>query len=254
MKNHLYIAMLTLACCSASMAEPSGRVEELRHQGDTAFNQFDNMAAFGFYEQAWQLSDKQDASLLARLTWTANNVGEDLASKESERYFEKAIIYSQNLKKLAPDNPETWFLSAITSGNLGLYRGGKQKVTLSRHVAEDAQKAIDLDPDYAPAYVTLGVYYREVATLNPILRGIAKSLLGGLPSGTLADSETMLLTGIEKDPSSGYAHYQLAKTYKAMKQPQKELAAYKKLLTLPDTDHEEPKFKQEAKAYIKDLE
>lgn len=253
MKTYV-LSVIIIGCIASALVCAAADIVELREQGDKAFDQFDNITALQFYEKAWSLSDKQDAELLSRLTWTCNNVGEDLDKKKSEPYFEKAIEYSKELKKLAPEDPQTWFLSAITSGNLGLHRGGKQKVTLSRHVAQDAQKAIEIDPDYAPAYVTLGVYYREVATLNPVLRTIAKKLLGGLPSGTLADSEQMLRKGIEKDPSSGYAHYQLAKTYKAMKQPDKAVPEYKILLSLPESDHEEPKFKQEAKTYIQDLE
>jgi tetratricopeptide (TPR) repeat protein len=243
--------MVMFLLCSVQ-AVPTATKLDLVQKGDAAFDRFDNSAALGYYEKAWEL-DKTDAELLARLTWTCNNVGEDLDSKKSEEYFEKAIAYSKILKEMDPENPRTWFLSAITSGNLGLYRGGKQKVTLSRHVAEDAQRSIDIDPDYAPAYVTLGVYYREVATLNVVLRTIAKKILGGLPSGTLEDSEKMLLTGIEKDPTSGYAEYQIAKTYEAMDENEKAILHYKKLLALPATDHQIPSFKEEAKKRIAKL-
>jgi len=237
---------------SSNLALAQDDVAELRRQGDEAFDRFENLTALGYYEKAW-LIDKQDPQLLSRLTWTCNNVGEDLDSKESELYFEKAIAYSEELKELAPDDSLTWFLSAITSGNLGLHRGGKQKVTLSRHVAEDAQKCIALDPDYAPGYVVMGVYYREVASLNPFLRLIAKRLLGGLPSGTLEDAESMLLQGVEKDPKSGYAYFQLATTYEAMKEPAKAIANYQKMIELPVTDHQDPTFKEVAKERIDKL-
>jgi hypothetical protein len=245
----LWIALVGVVAAVSVYGASDGRVAELRLQGDKAFDAFDNVTALGYYESAWQL-DGEDATLLARLTWTCNNVGEDLGSKESEQYFEKAIGYIEALKRLAPDEAQTWFLSAITSGNLGLHRGGKQKVTLSRHVAEDAERCITLDPDYAPGYVTLGVYYREVATLNVILRTIASKLLGGLPAGTLEEAEQMLLKGAEKDPASGYAQYELARTYEAMARPDDAVVHYRKLLELPATDHEIPKFKEAARTRI----
>ena len=191
---------------------------------------------------------------LTELTWSYNNVGEDLASDASELYFEKAVEHAEKLKKLAPERALTWFLSAISNGNLGLHRGGKQKVTLSRNVRSDALKAIELDPEFSPGYVVLGVYYREVATLNWALKAIAKSMLGGLPSGSLEDAKEMLLKGVEKDPRSVYAQYQLAVTYETTKKKKAEaLAAYKQVVALPATDHEDAKFKKIAAERIKEL-
>ncbi|MCK5805787.1 MAG: hypothetical protein KAI66_23350 [Lentisphaeria bacterium] len=228
-------------------------LEELVRKGDTLYAAFDNRKALVYYQKAWELAP-QDAELLTKLTWTCNNVGEDLDSKASEPYFSLAIVYAEKLKKLAPKSSLTWFLSAIVNGNLGLHRGGKQKVTLSRHVAEDAKKAIALDPNFSPGYVVLGVYYREVATLNWALRMAAKHLLGGLPSGTLKQAEQMLLTGIKKEPGNVYAHYQLAITYEVMKKPKKAVTYYRNVVRLPVVDHQDPVFKKKSKARISELE
>jgi Tfp pilus assembly protein PilF len=226
--------------------------EELAKQGDEYYAQFENRKAFDAYKKAYGLKP-DDADILAKLTWSCNNIGEDLDSKESEKYFEQAAEYAKELEKLAPKSAKTYFLLAITKGNLAIYRGGKEKVRLSRNVEKDAKKAIQLDPDYSPPYAALGVYYREVATLNWALKMFAKHLLGGLPDGTLADAEKMFRKAIEKDPGNVYAHYQLGLTYEEMDQPKKAVGEYHKVLELPIVDHQDPIFRKESRERLAKL-
>ncbi|MBN2451797.1 MAG: tetratricopeptide repeat protein [Lentisphaeria bacterium] len=224
-------------------------VEDLVAKGDAAFDAFDNRSAMEYYREAYRQSPR-DVRLLTRLTWACNNVGEDLDSKASEPYFEEAVRYAEALGTLAPERAETHFLLAISSGNLALYKGGREKVRLSRHVERDAKRAIAIDPGYSPAYAALGVYYREVATLNWALKLLAKSLLGGLPDGTLGMAEEMFLTAIEKDAANAYAHYQLAVTYEVMKEPRKAAVYYRKVLEIPVADHQDPVFQRQARARL----
>lgn len=252
--KHFFLAtaimVVARGICLAGKQED---LQNLQQKGDAAFDQFDNKKALTYYEKALSL-DPQNAYLLNKLTWTCNNVGEDLASKESEGYFTKAIAYAEKLKKVAPQKAETWFLVAISHGNLGLFSGGKKKVAGARRVVNAAEKCLELDPDYAPGYVTLGIYYREVAGVNGLLRAFANRFYGGLPTGTLEDAERMIMKGIIKDPKSLYAYYQLAKTYEEMDDEKKALICYRKVLELPVTEHQDPEFKKEAGARIKKLE
>ena len=53
---------------------------------------------------------------------------------------------------------------------------------LAREVGREARRAAELDPrDFAP-FTVLGVLERELATWNPLLRGFAGALFGGLPA------------------------------------------------------------------------
>lgn len=91
-----------------------------------------------------------------------------------------------------------------------------------------ARKAIQLNPRLARAYAVLGIFYREVAGLNWFERAFASTLAYGLPEATYEDSEKMLLKAIELDPSSLFAHYQLALTYEKTGRLDQERAILKK--------------------------
>ena len=225
----------------------------LMEQADALHAQFKDLAACPFYEEALK-QNPTDAVVLVKLAWACNNAGEDLNSRESEAYYEKAVQYAETLRPLAPTNAETFFLLAMTKGNLALFRGGKQKVALSRTLREDALKSISLDPAYALPHAALGVYYREVATLNWFQRTYAQHLLGGLPEGTLEDSEASLLKSISLDSNSIFAHFQLAETYEAMNQPKKAIGQYQAVLALPIRDHQDTAFRQEATDALKQLQ
>lgn len=221
-------------------------------QGCALFGAFKNREAIPFLERACA-TDPSNAVYLAKLAHAYNNAGEDLDNRESEPFYEKAVTTAERLRALAPDKPETYWLLGMNYGNLALFRGGKQKVTLSRNIEAMGRKGIETDPAYSPNYAVLGVYYREVALLNPILRAFAQHLMGGLPSGSLADAEKMFLLSIEKDPASQYPRFQLALTYEKMKQPAKALARYREILAMSVTDHQDPRWQARARARLKEL-
>jgi len=238
LSRSLLAAVLTAVTAVAAVGG-----EGLVQQGDRHAAAFENAKALECYRKAYATAP-DDADLLTKLTWAYNNVGEDLASKASEAYFEEAVRHAEALERLAPTRASTYVLLAITRGNLALHRGGRQKVVLSRTLEHDARRAIELDPACSPAYATLGIYYREVAGLNWFLRKVAEELLGGLPGGTLEDSERMLSKAIEADPGNVYAHYQMALTLEALKRPAAAREFYGKVLSLPVVDHQDPLFRE----------
>ena len=246
MKTGFLVTFIAAAtACVSAFGEPVDTFERLMAQGDGYHEEFDNRKALSAYKAAYKLRP-EDPEVVQKLAWSYNNVGEDLDSEASEPYFEKAAAYAEKLKTLAADDPVTYFLLAMNYGNLALYRGGKEKVRLSRDVEKNARKAIELDPDYSRPYAVLGVYYREVATLNWVLKMFAQHLLGGLPEGTLTQSENMFLKAIDKDPGNVYAQYQLGLTYEELDKKDKALEQYRKVLALPIIDHRDPYLRKQA--------
>ncbi|MCF6175711.1 MAG: hypothetical protein L3J71_08085 [Victivallaceae bacterium] len=226
---------------------------ELLAKGDQAYNKFDNITARKYYRQAYNMDPNNYAALL-KLTAACNNIGEDSTDKELAKiYFLKAIKFARKLVKKYPKKAEAYFYLAMTYGNLSLYRSGRGKAEAGRNIEKYAKQAIALDPNYSPAYVTLGIYYREVANLGWFTRTIAKTLGGGLPTGTMAMSGRMLEIAVAKAPKTIYPRYQLAVTLEMMKKNSEALAAYRKVLKLAITDHQDAEKQRIAAQKIEEL-
>jgi tetratricopeptide (TPR) repeat protein len=225
-------------------------------QGDKYYSKFNNLDAIREYEKAYRLSPN-GFDVLSKLANAYNDYGEDLKDSNSdgaETYFEDAIKYAEILKSKYPTRAESYFLVASAYGNLALYKGGKDKVRLARNLEKYAKKAIELDPNFAPAYVVLGIYYRETATLNVIQRTFATAFLGGLPEGSLNDSVRELLKAEKLSPESIFTHFELAETYEKLNEEDKAISEYRRVLDLPLSDHQDKMKKQEAGRRIRKLE
>lgn len=237
----------TTAAAPAEAALPGAYLK-----GMELFKAFKNKEAIPLFETAAKQAP-QSVEVRVRLTYAYNNTGEDLDNKESEPYYAKAVASAEELMKMAPDRAESYFLLSMCYGNLALFKGGKEKVRLSRNIEQVARKGTEIDPKYSNNYAVLGVYYREVALLNPVLRTFAKYLLGGLPSGTLEMAEQNFSKSIELDTTNVYGTYQLAATYEKMRQPDKAIALYKKVLAMPVGDHRDPFWRDSATKRLEEL-
>lgn len=219
---------------------------QLVRKGDEYYSKFDNTDALKEYEKAYEQRPDSEQALM-KLTRAYNDIGEeykDQKSPEAVDYFQKGIELAEKMKDKYPQDPETYFYLAITRGNLAMFKGGKDKVKLGRDVESYAKKAIELDPNFGPAYVALGVYYREVANLNWFLKKFAAAFFGGLPVGTNEDSLKMLYRAKELLPNIVYVEYELGKTYRAMGEKEKMREHFQRALSLPDTDHRDEFFKK----------
>ncbi len=101
--------------------------------------------------------------------------------------------------------------------------------------------------------MVLGIYYREIANLNRVLKAFAKVFFGGLPGGSNEDAEQSLLKALELKPGYINAHFQLAKTYEKMKDKDKAIAHYETLLELPILDHQDPAIKIKAEKRLDEI-
>lgn len=213
--------------------------EQLVKQGDLHREHFENLDAAMDYEKAFEIKSSS-FEILKKVIISYNDSGEDyrdLDRTRAEEYFNKAIHYAEISRKKFPEKDENYFLQALVYGNLARFSDGKRKVELARNVEENIKIMIQKRPDFAPSYVVLGVYYREVSELSWLTEQFADKLMGGLPDGSLEESREALEKAVSLDPDVIYAQYELAKTYESLKQYKKAIEHYRKVIDLPVTDH-----------------
>lgn len=159
----------------------SERALRLFREADAA--QPDN--AFILYKIAKQYSD-----LVPDQTTTA----------EQQTYARQGLAYAERASALEPDNAVYVLSLAICHGHLAVVADTRAKVSYSQLIKEEAERALQLDPDYAWAHHVLGRWHYEVAGLGRTARFFAQLLYGGLPPASYEEGITHLERATELEP------------------------------------------------------
>lgn len=201
-------------------------------RGDSAYHTFDNKTALSLYMQAFEADSTAYLTLL-NLSRTHYDFGLDhLAGSDKEKaffHFQASVRHANSLVQHYPDSSRAHFLYAATLGNMALFEGGREKVAIGKLVEIHSRKAIALDSTWAHPYVALGIYHREVASLNWLERTLAKVFYGRLPDTSLQTALSYLKHAEAIRPEFPFLHFELAMTHHMMQQ---ELEARRHLKTL----------------------
>ena len=171
---------IALVLCWLTITPASGQVQSLQNlltAGDARYEAFDNQSALRLYQQALSL-DSTSFEARLKVSRTSYDYGLDLVAENDPEtafgIFEASILHAQKLVAFFPDSAQAHFMLAAMSGNLALFKSGREKILLGRLVEEHSKKAIALDSSLAYPYVSLGIYYRELSRLSWLERGLAK--------------------------------------------------------------------------------
>ncbi len=222
-------------------------------EGDSLYYNFKIEKAFPLYKKAYDLKPFNYNALL-NIVKIYNAVGEfkrkEHNQDEAKTDFNLAINFAAELINLFPDSSLAYTYSAVSYGNLARLTGGKERLNYAREIEKNAKKAVQLDSNNALPYIILGAFYREIARLSWIERIFANMLYGSVPDGTLQDSQKMLKTALEISPNLITANFQMALTYRAMEDKEKEKEYFQKVISLPLFDFRDPYLKKSAERFL----
>lgn len=225
----------------------------LLDSGDTSYCKFDNLTALDQYKRAYgQCPDSYDA--LMKMTRAYIDHGSDMNTKEAIDFFKQGLYLTDILQLRYPDSAQSYFLKAVAAANITRLKKGTQRVKLARVIEYNAKKSIVIAPSFAPAWVLLGGYYREVATANFLLKAFARIFFGGLPEGTLEDSHRTLQKALQLSPGNVYAHLEFARTNAAMGKKNEAIASLRQMQNLPLAWHLDSKLKEEGRQFLVQLQ
>ena len=212
-------------------AYEAGRLEESRTAAETALAQDPNL-----YAAEW---------MLARVLVDLGAMSEDKDQRRS--LFEEAELHARRAVALNP--ADTWGHTylCIAVGRLALFHGGKKKIEIGMEVRDEAQRAIELDPQNHRALHVLARWNREVATLSPFLKVAAKVLYGGIPEGASVDKAVdYFQRAIAAAPEHIHHHLELGITYMGMRRYQEASDEFEVALSLPLRDPNDPEYQADA--------
>ena len=246
------LAFLALVPAAALAQTPTGESPVAR--GDRLMAASRTEAAIEAYRGG--LSDRpDDPELLWKTARAISNLADETPGDDGdEARMEAAVELSRRAVRAGPAISRTHTTLAASLGKLALFRGGKRKVELAREVGREARLAAEIDPrDFAP-FTVLGVLERELATLNPLLRGFAGALFGGVPAASLDRSEALLSRAVRLAPDYVAPHLELARTYVEMDRRTEARAELEKALTLVPRERLDGVLQARSRELLRDLE
>jgi tetratricopeptide (TPR) repeat protein len=220
--------------------------------GDAAYEKFNNIRALDAYTHAFgTCPDNYDATM--KMTRALIDAGEDINAKKSESLFTSGQRYADTLRRRYPDSGQSYFLTAIAAANIAQIKNGMKRVPFAMIIEPNIRKSISHNPHFAPAFVVLGAYCREIALANPLLKMVVRLFYGWVPQGTLVESEQALQEALRLDPGNIYAHLELARTYAATGNKADAIAVLEQMPGLPDAWHQDEKLKKEGGKFLEKM-
>ena len=257
MSRTLPITLALVAMLAPALVAPAARAQ----QPDVAITRGNRLMAEGRTEAAIEAyrsglgSRPDDPALLWKTARAISNLADETPGDDGdEARMEAAVELSRRAVRAGPGISRTHTTLAASLGKLALFRGGKRKLELAREVGREARRAAELDPqDFAP-FTVLGVLERELATLNPLLRGFAGALFGGVPDATLARSKALLERAVRLGPGYVAPHLELARTYAEMDREAEARAELEKALALEPRERLDSVLQARARELLRDLD
>ena len=237
--------LLALACHGAFAANP--QAELLIEQGDAEVRALHATEALGLFDQAAQ-ADPNDIEILLRVSQQCSNlIAQAKTPAEALAYAKRSLDMAQKAVAIAPDNPKAHLALAVAYGRLTDFVDNRTKVEYSRYVKAEADKTLELDPKEDYAYHVLGRWNYAVATLNPMLKLIAKYVYGGMPDASLEEAVRDYKRAIGLAPQRVIHHHELARAYVALGRMEDARKEWETELTLKPEDNEGVKDQKEAR-------
>ncbi|HEY0793134.1 MAG TPA: hypothetical protein VGD78_18865 [Chthoniobacterales bacterium] len=163
----------------------------------------------------------------------------------------QALAYGQAAVAKAPTDGDAHLALAIAYGQMADYVDNRTKMEYSKHVQTEAERAIQLNPKLGDGYEVLARWNFEMATLNPILAGIAQVLYGQLPPASREQSFEYFRKAIASAPDQIGYHAEYARALGKSNRTAEANAEWRKVLQLPAQDAEDRGYQREAIARLK---
>lgn len=252
MIRRLLLVVLFLAGVGPVAAETD--VAALLREAQAAEARFDSARALELYLQADQ-ARPDDARLLQKIARQYSDLVLDQATREAKRaHARKALDYSLRAAALDPRDAVNALSVAISHGKLAAYGDTATKVKYSRLVKAGAERALELDPDYAWAHHILGRWHHEVAELGGTARLFVRLIYGGLPPASPTEAVRHLRRATELEPAEPNHWLELGHALAAAGDKAAARTAWDKGLGLPGRDRHAEPAKQRARAARQALE
>ncbi len=212
--------------------ESPGTFESLISQGDSAYQAFNYDHAISCYESAKQ-QDSSACSLLLKLADAYFYGAYVKPESQQEAFYEKA---QQVLMKAKQDNPRHAGIYARlgqVTGQLALFRGGKEKVKLGLKIKFYADTSLHYNPDHPIGNAVMGIWHYQLANLSFFERFFGGIFFGDIPDGSFDTAAVYLKKAVDLWPHMIYYRYAYAQVLRELDREEEARKQLQTALALP---------------------
>lgn len=227
---------------------------------DAALATVDSLRQAGAFQaartrlQSLRTAHPNSVPVLWRLVYTWADLGQ-ATDDEGQRtsYYENALNVAKAGLAADSSSARAHLAMAVAQGRAALNAGTRERIRRSRAVKQHADRAIAIDSTLDGAYHTRGRWHREVEDLGFFQRTIVKTIYGGLPESSLDQAVADFQRAIALDDRI-FHHLELAKTYRQMDRPEAARRELELAVEMPAREPFDPRYKEEARELLNDLD
>jgi len=210
LSHPLFHCALLLLAAATALARPAVVAEALAAEA-----RLDSRRALDLFLAA-DREQPNDAFILQKIAQQYSDLVVDQPDAAAKKQFaQTALDYALRAAALDPRNPVNVLSLAVCHGKLAVYSDTRTKVQYSRLVKEEAERALELNPDYAWAHHVLGRWHYEVASLGAGARFFVRLFYGGLPDASYDEAIARLRRAVELEPEELNHRLELGFAYAA---------------------------------------
>jgi tetratricopeptide (TPR) repeat protein len=214
-------------------ARAGAELATLIREGDRLDAQRRTAEALAVYRQAEKL-DPQRAEVLHRISKQLGESIQDTSdAAKRQALAAEALGYARRAVAADPRNSNAHLSLAICLGLMTPFQGNKEKIATSKLIETHAKRALELDPGSELAHYVLGAWNQGLASLNPILAGVARVVYGRLPPASHAEAVRHFQRALALNPNRAASWLGLGNAFASQNRTAEARTALERALALP---------------------
>ena len=173
-------------------------------------------------------------------------------SDQTEKETDANLAVELGKKAVAklPNDAQAHIGLAAAYGQLCWFVDAKTRVEYSKAIHTEVNKGLAIDPDNDYGHLILARWNFEMATLNPVLKGIAELVYGQFPPASTQAAITHFKKAIELNPSRVIHHAEYAKALEALGEKEKAHEEWAKVIELKAVDAQDRLYQRIAAEHL----
>src|ERR1700736_6710355 len=247
----IYSVTATICLIFFATVVESQNVSGLIRKADELDAQERTDDAIEVLKQAEKISPN-NPTLLVKLSQDYSDKIDAAKDRSQKLAFAKLCLgYAKKAVHEAPDDADAHVCLSIAYGKMTDFVDNKTKMEYSKVVKSEAERAIELDPRNDLGWLILARWNFDMATLNPILRGIAQALYGQLPPASKEKAVEYFQKAIAAAPQKIIHHAEYARALEEMGRQQEASAEWLKVKQLKPTDVQDRQYRAQADSKLR---